>query len=440
MKRSTLIAEAVLLMLSAGCGGTNSSPVPAPSTIRAMATSEPTPSASPGVDDWTTFAHDQMRTGFEAQRTGITPSTVSKLKLRWTYHVSGGELASPIVANGSVYLFGTTGGLTALNTSSGQVLWQTQIDYDARMTPTLADGMLFAGAYDGGENFFAVSADTGQVLWGEWLPGWVRAEPVVANGIVYEGSSGGDLPFCSQGGVFAFDEKTGSVLWRWVVDPVPNDGGSVWAPLSWDGENLVFGTGNTCNVLQNTGDAVVSLTSQGQLRWEWDEHGNSTLDNDTGGGAMLSGGNVYVTNKNAYIYRLSEVSGATVWRNYMGSTMGYGGMGTPTTDGIVIIASAGAFDDSDTNPTPGGAIVGMRPDGSVIWTIHTKHPVYGYVAIGRGIAFAGLDNTLVALNPETGQRLWSYTASSVFYASPVLVPSGVYAVDTVGDAYAFSLP
>lgn len=439
MKRSTLIAELVLLTLVAGCGGGGGS-TSAPGTIPATTPPQPMPLQSAGPDDWTTFAHDQMRTGYESQATGITRSTVSNLKLKWSYHVSGGEIASPLVANGSVYLFGTTGTLIALNSSNGQAQWQTQIATDARMTPTLADGVLFVGAYDGGENFFAVNAATGTPIWGEWLPGWVRAEPVVANGVVYEGSSGGDPPFCYQGGVFAFNESTGAPIWNWIVDPVPNDGGSVWAPLSWDGQNLIFGTGNTCNDLDQDGDAVVSVTAQGQLRWQWDQlGGDSRLDNDTGGGAMLSGGNVYVTNKNAYIYKLSQTSGTTAWRENTGGMGGYGGIGTPTTDGIVIIGSAGSFADSDTNPTPGGSIFGMRPDGSTIWTIHTQQPVNGYVAIAQGIAFAALDNKLVGLNPETGQVLWTYTASSNFYASPVIVPSGVYAVDTAGDVYAFSL-
>jgi len=61
----------------------------------------------------------------------------------------------------------------------------------------------------------------------------------------------------------------------------------------------------------------------------------------------------------------------------------------------------------------------------------------GSVALNAGIAYATLDSTVQALDERTGPVLWSYPAKAMFYPSPVVVPSEIYAADRGGNVYAF---
>ena len=60
--------------------------------------------------------------------------------------------------------------------------------------------------------------------------------------------------------------------------------------------------------------------------------------------------------------------------------------------------------------------------------------------IVNGMAFAGLDKNLKALNLENGKPLWTFPTGGYLDASPIVVPSGIYAADDAGNVYAFSLP
>jgi outer membrane protein assembly factor BamB len=128
---SRLVWGAIPLL--AACAGASHTPLPvaAPS---AAPTAFPT---EPGaVDDWTMFAHDNARTGFEAQNTG--------------------------------------------------------------MTPTLDAGVLFVGTHVAPGTFDALDAATGAVRWSATLPGAIHGEPLVLNGVVYVGDASGDPPIMAQ--------------------------------------------------------------------------------------------------------------------------------------------------------------------------------------------------------------------------------------------------
>ncbi len=120
---------------------------------------------------------------------------------------------------------------------------------------------------------------------------------------------------------------------------------------------------------------------------------------------------------------------------------GYGGIGTPSTDGAMIVASAGyRKDPTKTTSTPGGQLFGFDRDGNERWNVVTQNPVFGLASITNGVVFTPLDNALTALDLRSGAKLWSYALTSSAYASPAVVPSGVYEADDAGEVYAFALP
>jgi polyvinyl alcohol dehydrogenase (cytochrome) len=89
----------------------------------------------------------------------------------------------------------TTGTWTALDTASGDILWQTPTP--ALSTPvsgatvngpvTVVNGVLFGGSMDSAGTMAALNAATGDVLWQYQCGGTVYGGPAIAGGVVYWG-------------------------------------------------------------------------------------------------------------------------------------------------------------------------------------------------------------------------------------------------------------
>jgi outer membrane protein assembly factor BamB len=401
------------------------------------------PVAAPGVrgDYWTTFAHDQRRSGYQPQRTGITPGNVASLALRWRYESGGPLQASPLVAAGRVYVALSDGTIIALDARSGKQIWRRTTGAAIAMTPALANGMLFVGDHRAPGNFMALDARTGRTIWQTVFAGGVRSEPVIASGVVYEGETGGDAPACRRSGLHALDERSGRPLWTWDVDARTHSGGSVWSPLSFDRGRVIFGTGNSCTNGNALSNAVVALDPSGRVAWSVNT-AKSGRDSDVGGGAMILHGQVLVTSKSGNLYDIEDGSGVVNWTSSLGSAAGYGGIGTPSTDGATIVTSRGFSADPTVagDSPPGGALLDFDTTGRLVWTVATDTPIYGCAAISGGVVFTPLDRSFVALDLKTGVKLWSYADGAYAYPSPAVVPSGVYFADNGGRVFAFALP
>ena len=326
-----------LLVLAAltGCSGGG-----AQRPAATLDTSAPV-TAAPGAaaDDWSTFAHDQLRSGFQPQSTGIAKANVARLALRWLYQTGDGLQASPLVAGSRVYVASQRGEVRALDTRTGRLLWQTPTGATIAMTPALADGLLFVGDHRAPGAFMALDATSGKRLWQTFFAGGVRSEPVVAGGVVYEGETGGDGPACHHAALHALRERTGAELWRWYVDPHEHQGGSIWSPLSYDAGRVLFGTGNACESGIDTANAIVALDRSGRRLWSV-RTADSIVDSDVGGGTLVLHGQAIVSSKNGNLYAVDEASGRVNWTTALGGVPGYGGFGTATTDGKTMQAPA----------------------------------------------------------------------------------------------------
>jgi serine/threonine-protein kinase len=426
----------------------------------------------PLADDWTTFAHDQQRTAFQAQSIGLSANNVSQLSLRWTYAAHEGLYSSP-VAYGGLVIIATfdTGTVTALDASTGAVVWKQVLGVQITATPTIADGSVFIGThnYQTGVNgeftpapskFYALNLLSGAIEWEISLNATNRSSSIVAGGIVYIGIAGGDPPTCYNGGIEALDEQTGALLWRWNVNPAADGGGAVWGPLAYDGQHILAGTGNTCNTPVMTANSVVALDpSTGALDWSLVAQKDSATDDDTGSGIMVSGA-AYAMSKDGSLYSVSRSNGARLFSKQLNPTDQAGGWSTPATDGTSIVVGTGTYGPSATaaraHPyrisgvlatqraaaTAGtyGMLQALDYSGNVNWSIKMQNQITGYAALCDGVAIASVDDSVAALDLRTGATLWSYPTPALVLASPVIVPSGVYAADSAGNVYAFTIP
>lgn len=460
--------------------------------------SVPTPQFA---DDWTTYAHDVQRTGFEQNQhpsVAIASSNVGQLALAWSAQPNPACLpqalaanvivdeASPLVANGFVYYADVCGYIAALNRQNGATVWHTQLALPAALSGPLGTPMLDVASNTlivpvwgaGGANcpgtacvpahgayLAALDALSGALKWtSPPLPaGNMRGEPLVLGGSVYEGIAGGDSDSGSvNGGIAQYSLADGHAMNVFTFSsygPGTGDGGSSWSPISYDqpSNTMFFGTGNTRS---NTGiyDAVVGFnpTTFKPTTFLVPTH-TTNLDEDVGGGELLWGGNVYFTAKSGYYYGYSLATALPLFSapkiNTYG-TRGVGGIGTPTTDGNVIVASSGYNLGTYQSDLDCFQVASGSPFNKIQATNST---IYSYAAFVRGVGFIGIDNQVaIGTTPGPGGPAPAFVAfddtcsivwranpldvRSFFYAGPAVTQSGVYAVDNAGNVYAWKLP
>lgn len=110
-----------------------------------------------GAEDWPTYRHDAARSGTAASKVG------SELTQGWRTEL-GGNLTSPVVANGRVFLASTDEHiLYALHAETGQLLWQHSFDARIDSPPTVYEGLVLTGCHDG--SVVALRAADGSLVW-----------------------------------------------------------------------------------------------------------------------------------------------------------------------------------------------------------------------------------------------------------------------------------
>ena len=277
--------------------------------------------------------------GWSEQRystmTQITPANISKLGLAWSYEVGAGggkQEATPLFANGVMYVITNWSITSAIDARTGKELWRYDPQADRTMSGTPGKSRLCCGVLSRGLALYegkvivpvvdgrlqALDAATGKLLWsslaipeakdGEISPYSVTMAPRVAKGKVFIGNAGGEYP-PFRGYVAAFDVNTGKELWKfWTVPGDPSKpfenkameaaartwtgewwkmggGGSIWDGMAYDpDENLVYvGVGNGLpwpqDIRQGKGTphldnlyvaSIIAIDANtGQLKWHY---------------------------------------------------------------------------------------------------------------------------------------------------------------------------
>src|SRR5262245_31855730 len=285
----------------------------------------------------------------------INTSNVASLKVAWTQNLStpdysGGIQGSPIVVSGknknlplesgTMYVM-SNWGVTAVDPSSGKILWKYQGPPPKPNTPggapaaqlqygntskyfTYCNGAITAGQQDG--SIAALNAKTGAPLWtnqvsavAEFAGHTGQTSPPTdclptggpsGNGLVFGGPNGSSSPL--RGHMDAIDLKTGKLVWRWFTTPDPTQlpyiltwgnpaesalgGGGTWSSVSIDpGLKMLYSaTGNAYAQLGRqpgknlwTASSFALDTETGALKWYWQEGHHDNWDLDHGGKSML---------------------------------------------------------------------------------------------------------------------------------------------------------
>ena len=208
--------------------------------------------------DWPTWGQGPARTFVDPCPTAISPTSASKLKLRWFFNAGDVVTATPAVVGESVYVGDWAGTFYALRRADGTVRWK----HSTKVHPTTYSGQIVSSAavadvggeqtvyFGGGKTLYALRARDGKLRWKHELgrpgdandPTEIESSPVVVDGMVIIGWDVHNSPEGEPAGVLALDAATGAR--RWVFDPEegkPNGCGDVWSSPA-KSKSLLFGS------------------------------------------------------------------------------------------------------------------------------------------------------------------------------------------------------
>lgn len=427
-----------------------------------------TPAPTPG-DDWHMYMHDVQRSS-NSHEVLLSPATASRLTRAWKYQTGAGIAASPVIANGTVYVGSWDGYEYALDAATGYLKWKTFLGKTtARCNPAVVgvtssaevvNNVVYVG---GGDSYwYALDAYTGTVLWRIFTgnnsadAGYYNwSSPLIYQGYAYIGiASNCDNPLV-RGELMKVSLATHQIVGNtWMVAP-GEVGGGIWTTPALDTTtNTLFVTTATqdqiwqklpqamvsidLNTMQITGSWQIPLSQAGG---DFDWGASPVLTTDAAGHKL-----VVSTNKNGFTYafRRDDISAGPIWEQHTGT----GGQCPICGEGDI---SSGAFAngvyyqaDGNTSNIGGlgypGAVRAVDPGtGNYIWERGVPNPILGAVAYANGLLNYGEGQMVEVLDAKTGARLYSYQTGNAIYGAPSVSHGQIFIGSLDGNVYSFGL-
>ncbi len=434
---------------------------------------------------WLTYSGD-----YSAQRHSalerIHRDNISRLQPAWIYQINARDpfQATPLVADGVLYVSEPPSDVTALDLETGRPLWSYRrslpegvITCCGRVNRGVAllDDQVILGTIDA--HLVALDAATGRVRWDVEVADYRQAYSITVSPLALEdkvivGIAGGE--FGIRGFLDAYDAASGERLWRFWTVPGPGEpGNETWEGESWrsgaaatwitgayDSElDLIYwGTGNPGPDFLGDNregdnlysDAVIALdAASGELRWHFQFTPHDVLDMDSCQVPVLLDAEfrgeprklMLFPNRNGFYYVLDRVTGEFLLGREFAKqnwALGLGANGRPRVNPAAV-------------PDEDGALAFPDDDGTANWMSPTYSPQTGliYVAVRErgayffkteaeyapGRLFMGASKRLLedqepkgyirALDALSGERVWDFRLHSPPWAGLLSTAGGV---------------
>lgn len=207
----------------------------------------------------------------------------------------------PAVQNDRIFAADRQGTLQARNTVNGDLVWESESEYEFSAGPGLGRQVLVMGCTSG--EVIAYDIASGEQKWISLVPSEVQAVPVIAKGMV--------IVRTTDGKVIALREADGSQLWL--------SEGSVPA-LSIRGAGAPVVIEDTVIIGSANGKMQALQLSDGKSLWEATiamPTGRSEVERlvDLDVDPVASRGAIYISSFQGGTSSVSEVDGDVIWRN-----------------------------------------------------------------------------------------------------------------------------
>jgi polyvinyl alcohol dehydrogenase (cytochrome) len=406
--------------------------------------------------NWPQYLYSPDHLSANAGATSITPANAKHLTPVWQFNpATTGFLSSPVVYNGVIYIGGKNGYFYALNDTTGAIIWKRFIGVVPKLTcgkqgftstatvapdPTTGNPTIYV--YGATGYLYAMNAADGTDVWPPAVVAipstsvndyYAWSSPLVTGGNIYVGiSSQCDVPLV-RGGLSEFSQASGALENTFFTTPPGSVGASIWSSAATDGQSIYVTTGN--GDPDSLGFSVIKLSPSLAQEDIWTVPPNQLVeDSDFGGSpgiwtASIGGVQtpmVGASNKNGtfYAFKTSALSAGPVWQRAISS--GGANVAAPVFDGTHLFLAG--LRTTINSVKYAGSIRNVNPaTGAVIWQTGLTGKIIGTPTIdGAGVIAAssygsrGGLNALWLINAATGQILTtiSYGSSSTF-AQPV---------------------
>ena len=337
---------------------------------------------------------------YDAGRNGATPASgPTSASLMWSYTTGGIVYASPIVADGFVFIPSYDGKLYALDEYTGSLIWSFATGSNIVATPAVGNGIVYLSSKD--FTVYALDENSGSMLWRISNVAPVVSSPVLADGKLFYGTL--YSPSAGRAEFLALNPQDGTVFWRQTISDYIEGSAAVSNGL------VFFGIGAIGSA------AVVALNeTTGKSVWNYGTGVATTIT--TAPAAGLS--NLYVGLDSTRFLALNQATGSLIWSF---NTPTASNATTPAIYGGVVYFGTGRGIVYARNATTGVQIWSYTtPTGGAV----TSSPA---IALGSKTLFFGAnDRYLYSLNMLTGALLWRYLTGGQVSSSPAVANSRVF--------------
>ena len=256
-------------------------------------------------EDWPMFMYDLHFSGRSPDQTLKPP-----LKLLWKYKTGGPIQASPVVANGTVYVASTDHWLYALDAKQWGIKWRFKAGGIIRYAPAVWNNRVYFSARN--NHVYALNAETGEWLWEFRSETWMDSPPILSKGRLYIGAytkkihvinaTTGELESQPQGRVYI--DGIEYVCSRGQLRPIsPQHNVNAWRELT----PLTYSYPATANGVVYIGARdnqihALDIESREEI-WSYPTKG--FID----AAPAISDGVLYVTSDDGYVYAFTNQEG-----------------------------------------------------------------------------------------------------------------------------------
>ncbi len=355
---------------------------------------------------------------------------------------SGGLLGTPTIVDGVVYIGGPDGFVNAVDVKTGKEKWRFETNSTVSLAPTVVGDKVFFGylgahtehyGYENPGEYFAVNKDTGNPIWTSKEFGRVWVSPTYNDGILFFGNT--------DGFVFAVNPDNGKIIWSYNT---AKDTSKEHIPLSEPFKHGFPSGVYTIPVKDDSNFYVGSWSGYyfafdqktGKMLWRV-----KTSANDYGGlpdsaAPMLKDGYLYVQEKGSWISAINVATGKIDWqwkgkRGYLQNatvTAGKNGFYGSIVKKVIELPYFSELMAFDKIKNGGKILWKTRGVGGLTPAVTSKNQL---------ISGSSTSMFITSLSPKTGDLLWRvYTGGEMLENAPAIYGNQVFALCKNGYLFA----
>lgn len=305
-------------------------------------------------------------------------TTFPQVKNIWQTHIDGAIYASPIVAEGRVYVGDYNGNMLCLSLKDGKVLWSYDTGNKIFGTAAVANNTLVFSSTD--NNIYALNAKTGKLKWVFETPKPVMGGVAIDNDIAYVGGS--DSCF------YAINIVSGKEVWKYC-----DINGYIETVPTIDGDKVMFGAWDSYMYALDK--------NNGSLLWKWNKGDTRMHFSPAAVWPVAGDGKLFFSAPDRFLTALDINTGKEVWR----------------TKESMVRETVGLSQDKERiySKTMQDSVVCYSAKGNAPIKLWATNVGYGYEHAPSmpqeidGIVFGSTKNGLIfSIDGKTGELLWKH--------------------------------